>query len=194
MTPGPQSPRSASEELETEWFGAVLALGAWTMFFAALVFTTGYLRLREPWPIAGALVPPLFPLSLGLLSLTGGSVLMHTAHGRLCQVPTARSTPLWSLAGTLALGVGFLGLHAAVASSLWKAGLRLPSGGAHASSFYGLQAAHVLHAAVGLVGLARLGVHLARGAEVLRGLRLWTLYWHFVTVTGLLFFAAVSLP
>jgi heme/copper-type cytochrome/quinol oxidase subunit 3 len=81
-----------------------------------------------------------------------------------------------------------------VVSSLWKAGLRLPSGGAHASSFYGLLAVHALHTLVGVLGLARLMVHVLRGPEVRQRLRLWNLYWHFVTVTGLLLFATVYLP
>jgi cytochrome c oxidase subunit 3 len=192
MTP-PQR-QTTPADTETEWFAAVIALGAWTMFFGTLVFAAGYLRLREPWPAAGALVPPRIPLGIGMLFLASGSVLLHTAHQRLARVPTARGSTLWSLAATLVLGVAFLALQAVVASSLWEAGLRLPSGGTHASSFYGLLSAHALHTVVGVLGLARLLVHVLRGPTARQRLRLWTLYWHFVTVTGLLLFATVYLP
>ncbi|HEX8697817.1 MAG TPA: cytochrome c oxidase subunit 3 [Myxococcaceae bacterium] len=193
LTPG--SPwQDTQDQTGTEWFAAVIALGAWTMFFATLVFAAGYLRLRDPWPIAGALVPPRVTLGLGMLLLAGGSAVLHTAHRRLGRVPTARGPTLWSLAGTLLVGVAFLTLQAVVATSLWKAGLRLPSGGAHASSFYGLQAVHALHTLVGMLGLTRLLVHVLRGAEVRQRLRLWNLYWHFVTVTGWLLFSVVYLP
>jgi heme/copper-type cytochrome/quinol oxidase subunit 3 len=191
----PHRPETTAET-ETEWFAVVIALGAWTMFFGTLVFAAGYLRLREPWPAAGSLVPPRFPLGISMLFLASGSVLLHKAHRRLAYIPTAtaRGHTLWSLAGTLVLGVAFLALQAVVASSLWQAGLRLPSGGTHASSFYGLLSAHALHTGVGVLGLARLLVHMLRGPEARQRLRLWTLYWHFVTVTGLLLFATVYLP
>jgi len=186
--------QQAPADTETEWFAVVIALGAWTMFFGTLVFAAGYLRLREPWPAAGALVPPRVPLAIGMLFLASGSALLHMAHRRLARVPTARGPTLRSLAGALVLGVAFLALQAVVASSLWKAGLRLPSGGTHASSFYGLLSVHALHTVVGVLGLARLLVHVLRGPEARQRLRLWTLYWHFVTVTGLLLFATVYLP
>ena len=198
MSPVLPSVPQWQEAEQTEWFAAVIALGAWLMFFGALVFAAGYLRLRDPWPIAGALVAPRFTLGLGMLLLAGGSVLLHTAQQRLSREPTseptARAATVWSLAATLGLGVAFLSLQAVVATSLWKAGLRLPSGGAHASSFYGLLTVHALHTLVGVLGLARLLVHGVRGPEVRQRLRLWNLYWHFVTVTGLLLFAVVYLP
>jgi cytochrome c oxidase subunit 3 len=172
----------------------VVALGAWTMFFAALAFTVGYLRMRDPWPSAGALTVPRFLPGFGLFLLGCGSGLLRSAHQRLRHDASARGPALRRTFGALALGVAFLSQQAGLASVLWEDGLRLPSGGAHASAFYGLMAVHALHAGVGLIGLARVAVGLTQGSEVRQRLRLWSLYWHFVTVTGLLYFAAVYLP
>jgi cytochrome c oxidase subunit 3 len=165
------------------------------MFFAALVFAVGYLRLREPWPSAGTLAPPLLLPGLGVFLLACGSGLVHRAHGRVRAEPSAPGTTTgWLLAGVIVLGIAFLALQAFLASSFWQKGLRLPSGGSHASAFYGLMAVHAVHVAVGLLGLTRVAVGLARGTDVRQRLRLWNLYWHFVTMTGLLFFGAVYLP
>jgi cytochrome c oxidase subunit 1 len=179
---------------ETQWFGAVIGLGAWAMFFAAVAFTVGYLRLRAPFPTVGALAPPRLLPGIGLLLLACGSGLLHSARKQLHKAPTARNPALWRIFAALGLGVAFLTQQAALAWAQWENGLQLPSGGAYASAFYGLMSVHALHVAAGLLGLARLELGLTRGQDVRQGLRLWNLYWHFVTVTGLLFFAAVYLP
>jgi cytochrome c oxidase subunit 3 len=155
------------------------------MFFAALAFAVSYLRMREPWPTEGALALPRLLPGLGVLLLAIGSGLLHSARRRPAR---------WRLGGAIVLGTAFLMQQALLASSLWNSGLRLPAGGAYASAFYGLMAVHALHAGVGLLGLTRVARGFEQDAHAPQRLRLWTLYWHFVTVTGWLFFAAVYLP
>ncbi|MDY7231349.1 cytochrome c oxidase subunit 3 [Hyalangium rubrum] len=188
-------PTASQADAETQWFGVVVGLGAWTMLFAALAFTVGYLRMREPWPSEGTLSLPRLLPALNLLLLVGGSALMHAALQRLRRAPDTRGAALLRyVGGALGLGAAFLGLQAGLARTLWEAGLRLPSGGAQASAFYGLMGIHATHALVGLVGLTGVAVALHRGKSNTQPLRLWGLYWHFVTCTGWLFYGAVYLP
>jgi cytochrome c oxidase subunit 3 len=156
------------------------------MLFAALAFSVGYLRMRDPWPLAG--MPPLPKIlpavSVGLLGVA--AALLHLG-GR-----GAKALP-WTVGALLALAAS-LAVQGFVMSSLWSAGLKLPQGGAYASAVYGLGAVHGAHAVAGVLGLVRELVRGVRGVEVRGALRLWALYGVFLTVTGLILFAAVYLP
>jgi heme/copper-type cytochrome/quinol oxidase subunit 3 len=160
-------------------FGVTVGLLAWGMFFAALVFAVGFLRLRDPWPPAG---PPPLPRILPVLGvglLAGAAGLLHLgarrAHGRA-----------YVAAALAALG-GALAVQGFVLLTLWRAGLRLPEGGAYASAVHGLGALHAAHVVPGAVGLALRGFR--RGAALMP----WALYGDFLAVTGALVLGAVSL-
>lgn len=169
----------------TAWFGVVVGLSAWAMFFAALAFSVGYLRMREPWPLGGMPPLPWILPAVGVLLLGVAGALLHVG-GRGARVTLF-------VVGALVALVGSLAVQGFVLSTLWSAGLRLPQGGAYASAVYGLGALHGAHVGVGLLGLVRELVRGARGAEVRGAVSLWALYGHFLTVTGLLLFVAVYL-
>jgi heme/copper-type cytochrome/quinol oxidase subunit 3 len=189
MSPGApvEGPFSSTHaDAQTAWFGAVVGLGAWAMFFAALAFSVGYLRMREPWPLGGAVaLPKLLPLA-GVLLLGAAGALLHVG------ARAARSTLF--LLGALVALVAALAAQGFVLSTLWSAGLRLPEGGAYASAVYGLGALHGLHVVAGVLGLARELVRAARGARVRESVQLWSVYGYFLTVTGMILFTAVYLP
>lgn len=186
MTPV-ETPAPAARTEATAWFGVVVGLSAWAMFFAALAFSVGYLRMREPWPLAG--MPPLpkvLPaVAVLLLGVAGG--LLHLGGRR-----AGRATP-W-VAGALVALVGSLAVQGLVLGALWSAGLKLPEGGAYASAVHGLGALHGAHVIAGVLGLVRELVRGVRGVEVRGVVRLWALYGGFLTATGLVLFAAVYLP
>ena len=186
MTPVETPAPAGRTDAGTDWFGAVVALCAWGMLFAALAFSVGYLRMRDPWPLAG--MPPLPKIlpavSVGLLGVA--AALLHLS-GR-----GAKALP-WTVGALVALAAS-LAVQGLVMNSLWSAGLTLPQGGAYASAVYGLGAVHGAHAVAGVLGLVRELVRGVRGVEVRGALRLWALYGAFLTVTGLILFAAVYLP
>ncbi|HLM67114.1 MAG TPA: hypothetical protein VK358_06290 [Longimicrobium sp.] len=186
MTPVETPAPAGRTDAGTAWFGVVVALSAWGMFFAALAFAVGYLRMRDPWPLAG--MPPL-PTILPAVTV----VLLGTAGGLLhLGGRGARAMPF--AVGALGALVASLAVQGFVMSTLWSAGLKLPQGGAYASAVYGLGAVHGAHVAAGLVGLVRELVRGLRGADVRGALQLWAIYGLFLTVTGLILFAAVYLP
>jgi heme/copper-type cytochrome/quinol oxidase subunit 3 len=185
-SPRESPPHAARADAVTDWFGVVVGLAAWAMFFAALAFAVGYLRMREPWPLAG--MPPLPKL------LPAVGVLLLGVAGALLHVGGRGARAMRCLVGALVAVVASLAVQGFVLSTLWGAGLRLPEGGAYASAVYGLGALHGAHVGVGLLGLVRELVRGARGAEVRGAIRLWALYGHFLALTGMLLFTAVYLP
>lgn len=186
MTPVEAPAPAARADESTAWFGVVVGLGAWAMFFAALAFSVGYLRMREPWPLGGMPALPVILPAVSVLLLGAAAVLLYLG-GRGTRVTLMAAGALVALLGSLAVQ-GF------VASTLWSAGLKLPAGGSYASSVYGLGALHGAHVAVGVLGLVRELVRGARGTQVRAAVRLWSVYGLFLAVTGFILFAAVYLP
>jgi heme/copper-type cytochrome/quinol oxidase subunit 3 len=186
MTPVEAPAPAARTDAQTDWLGVMVALSAWAMFFAALAFSVGYLRMRQPWPLVGMPSLPKILPAVAVLLLGMAGALLHVG-GRGARVLLYGVGALGALGASLAVQ-GF------VMSTLWSAGLKLPQGGAYASAVYGLGGLHAAHVVVGLLGLVRELVRGARGAQVRGALRLWALYGHFLAVTGLILFAAVYLP
>jgi cytochrome c oxidase subunit 3 len=181
-----ETPASAARADEgTAWFGVVVGLSAWAMFFAALAFSVGYLRMRDPWPLAGMPELPRILPAVAVLLLGAAGALLHLG-GR-----SARATP-W-VVGALGALLASLGVQGFVLSTLWSAGLKLPQGGAYASAVYGLGALHGAHVVVGVLGVVRELVRGVRGTPVRGAVRLWSLYGFFLAATGLILFTAVYL-
>ncbi|MFL5347452.1 MAG: cytochrome C oxidase subunit III [Hyalangium sp.] len=186
MTPAETPAPPARADEGTAWLGVMVGLSAWAMFFAALAFSVGYLRMREPWPLAGMPVLPKILPAVAVLLLGAAGALLHVG-GRAARVT------LYA-AGALVALVGSLTVQGFVLGTLWSAGLKLPQGGAYASAVYGLGGLHGAHVLVGMLGLMRELVRGVRGREVRGALRLWALYGFFLAATGLILFAAVYLP
>ncbi|MDC0712215.1 cytochrome C oxidase subunit III [Stigmatella sp. ncwal1] len=173
---------SNAQDAATASFGVTVGLLAWGMFFAALAFAVGYLRMRAPWPPAGMpSLPRILPaLGVGLLGAAAG--LLHFG---------ARQEHVRGyVAAALGAQVGFLAVQGFVLSTLWQGGLRLPEGGAYASAVHGLGALHAAHGVAGVMGLALRGF---RRGEVRGAVKLWALYGDFLAATGVLFLVAVYL-
>lgn len=185
-----RSPNAPRER--TALLGMIVFLGSWTMMFGALFFGYALLRARAPaWPPPGMPRLPLAVPALNTAIISFSSValqlaLVWTRRGHVRRVAPA-------LAATLVLGAVFLRLQFQVWGDVYAAGLH-PSAGPYASVFYGLTWIHAIHVAVGLFALALLAVRAFRGAYTParhQGLRLWTLYWHYVGVVWALMFVTV---
>lgn len=172
--------------------GMFIALGAWTMMFAALFFVYLGARARfEVWPPPGV---PHLPVALPALNtaiLLASSGVLAFAVRELGRGRRRLLAPLLGLGMTL--GVAFLGLQLVVWRDLWLAGL-LPSSGLYGSVFYGLTGLHALHVLAGLVvllvvfGRAYGGAYDAEDAYKVR-LVAW--FWHFVDVVWVLMFLSI---
>lgn len=172
----------AQTDAATASFGVRVGLLAWGMFFAALAFAVGYLRMRAPWPPAG--MPPL-PRILPAL----GVVLLVTAAG-LLHFGGRQEHVRRYVASALGAQMGFLVVQGFVLITLWQGGIRLPEGGVYASAVHGLGALHAAHGGIGVMGLALRGF---RSGDVRGEVRLWALYGDFLAATGVLFLVAVYL-
>ena len=163
--------------------------------FGSLFFAYGILRAHSPmWPPPGAPPIPRGLPAVGTVVLGLSSYLLQLGTRRLAQKREAKRVAL-AIGGAAALGFAFLCLQAVVWHGLWLDGL-VPRTGGYGAVFYLLTAFHAAHVVVGLVALS----WLARGVTVGRyhaarqmPLRLWTMYWHFVSAVWLLMFATVYL-
>jgi cytochrome c oxidase subunit 3 len=167
----------------TTTVGMAIFLGAIAMLFAALFFAYAVMRAQAPaWPPTGQAPLPAGTLGLNTLVLVAASLVLHAA--RRGDAARARRGA-WV---ALALGAGFLTAQAAVWRSLVHAGTG-PASGIYGSVFFAISGFHALHVAGGLVAL---GLVAARGAGP-RRLAACTLYWDFVLVVWLLFYAGACL-
>ena len=173
--------------------GMTILLGAWVMLFAALFLAYGVVRVQaDEWPPFGAPRLPLVVPGLNTLLLVASSVVVRLGLARARRGDTATLLPA-TVVATL-LGLAFIGAQIASWRSMLARGL-LPSSGVYGSVFYALTGFHALHVAGGVVVLALLAVHMARGRHrhrsPVRALRLTALYWDFVAIVWVAMYVAV---
>jgi cytochrome c oxidase subunit 3 len=162
-------------------------LGAAAMLFAALLFAYAVMRAQAPaWPPVGQAPLPRLALGLNTLVLFGASLALRASvrASRRNDGASARGRA-WA---SWALGAGFLVGQIAVWRSLVASGAG-PASGIYGSVFFAISGLHALHVTGGLLALA---LTAARGAS-LRRLRACALYWDFVLVVWLVFFAGACL-
>lgn len=182
-----RSPREKSDT--TAFLGMVLFLASWAMMFAALFFAYGMVRSRaEAWPPPEAPRLPLHLAGLATLLLGASSAALQ---GALASARRARPRAIAPAVGVAALlAIAFLATQLVTWSRLAGVGL-VPSSGPFGSVLYAMSGFHALHVAVGVGALFVLFVRALRGAYSAPrhlGLRLWSLYWHFVGVVWLAIF------
>ncbi len=186
-----------TREAVTARVGMIVFVSGWTMMFGALL--VAYLLLRSgqpeaaPWPPAGLpRVPRALPtVATCVLAASSWALTLAIASIRAAR-PRALRAWLWA---TLLLAVVFLGLQTTTWLRMEQLGLA-PRSSLYAASFFGLTLFHALHVVVGLLGLASLLPRAHRGAfsaHQYTALRSWALYWHFVDVAWVVFYAAVVL-
>jgi len=173
----------SAREDATATIGMTIFLGAVAMLFAALFFAYAVMRAQAPaWPPAGQTRLPLGALGLNTLVLAAASLTLRGARAAAARGEGARARRrAWA---ALALGAAFLAAQAGVWRNLVHAGVG-PASGVYGSVFFAISGLHALHVAGGLVAL---GLVAARGVTR-RRLGACALYWDFVLVVWLLFFA-----
>jgi heme/copper-type cytochrome/quinol oxidase subunit 3 len=179
----------------TSRVGMIVFIGGWTMMFGALL--VAFLLLRsgisaEYWP------PPGVPrLDLSLPTIATGALLASSGvlHLAIVAVRGARPRALVAyLVAGITLAVSFLVLQLLAWRYMLLRGMQ-PTASLYAASFFGLTIFHALHALVGVIGLSSLVPRARRGAFGAHdhlAVRNWTLYWHFVGIMWLVFFAAIA--
>jgi heme/copper-type cytochrome/quinol oxidase subunit 3 len=177
------------EDEGTARLGMIVFLASWAMMFGSLFFAYGVLRLRmSAWPPPGATPLPLGVPLLNTAVLLGSSAALERSVRQRTQHLMGRSARRW-LGLTVALGLLFVGLQLELWWGLLRTGLHWGQG-TLAAVVYGLTVFHALHVLVGLVGL---GTVWAAERPRLLSWRLWTTYWHFVSVVWAGIFLVVFL-
>jgi cytochrome c oxidase subunit 3 len=167
--------------------GTLLFLAVWALLFAALLGVFGYLRLRAGgWPPPGLATPPWGLPVVNSAVLIAAGLNLELARKKLL------SPRRWAAKGFLltawTLGALFLSLQVLLWTWLIEAGVTARDGGAYAAALYGLTGFHAAHVLVGLLALGWLSVRSLLGTLTparSMALRLWALYWRFITVAWL---------
>jgi heme/copper-type cytochrome/quinol oxidase subunit 3 len=177
--------------------GMIAFICGWTMMFAALL--TAYVLLRTSqasgytWPPAGV---PRIPRELPSVATLVLVVSSFTMNAALAGIRGASRAALVRWLGvTVLLAIAFLVMQTITWVHLSALGLA-PGKSLYAASFFGLTIFHALHVVVGIGGLLSLLPRAQRGAFSAHdhvAVRSWALYWHFVDVAWIAFFAAVVL-
>ncbi|MEX1022003.1 MAG: cytochrome c oxidase subunit I [Dehalococcoidia bacterium] len=187
------------------WWGVVLLMVTEAVIFGG--FTSSYLMIRgdaPAWPLGGIDPPDLLVPALAIGVLVAGSLVVHWADRgmRFGDVRRARA----GLAAGAVLGVVFLAMHA---SQLLRAEFAHDTN-AYGSLYYAITIVHGAHLAAGIGMLLwtiarsrieRFALRPEGSAESPAdaeapgeaNVRHVALYWHFVTLAGLLMFAVMYL-
>jgi heme/copper-type cytochrome/quinol oxidase subunit 3 len=186
--------RERSKEL-TNAVGMIVALGAWTMMFASLLFVYFGLRSQaRAWPPPGLPPMPLLLPSINTAIMLASSFTVARSLTRL-RAGRFDEAKRW-MALSFALGLSFVVLQGLLWHGMWTAGITTTTG-TYGAVFYALTVLHALHVGAGLVVLGYLvAVALRRSAamrERVITLRLCGMFWHFVDAVWLVMFLALFL-
>lgn len=186
--PAPVKPRQ-----EVAWWAMALLCATEAAFFAYLLMSYFYLSLRSPaWPPPGIEAPRLVRPSVMTALLVSSSVVLWWAERGIEQGRERRLRI--GLAGTMLLGAAFVTLQ--VLEYRRELSVMLPGTHAYASVFYTTTAFHGAHVAFGLLLLlftlarALLG-HFGEHSHL--GVKVTSLYWHFVDAVWLVIFTTLYL-
>jgi cytochrome c oxidase subunit III len=177
----------------TAAIGMTVFLGSGAMMFASLFCAFAFLRTGSAsWPPYGLAPLPRLAPSLSTLVLLLSSGCLYRARRATAALENRRASGWMGWAA--GLGAVFIASQLQLWAHLRHLGLYVNSGGPYSSAVYALTGIHAAHALVGVVALAQLAGLLRRGRRDLQtGVRLWSMYWHFVLGTWLILFALVFL-
>ena len=186
--PAPVQPRQ-----EVGWWAMALVCATEAAFFAYLLMSYFYLALNSPtWPPPGIEDPKIRLPSIMTVLLLSSSVVLYWGERGIAQGKQLRLRVC--LAITILLGAVFVALQA----TEYHRELRtvVPGTHAYASIFYTTTGFHGAHVTFGLLLLlytlarALLG-HFGEHAHL--GVKVTSLYWHFVDVVWLFIFTLLYL-
>ena len=189
----PRLPAPARPRQEVGWWAMALVCATEAAFFAYLLMSYFYLALRSPsWPPPGIAAPRLRLPSIMTALLVSSSVVLYWGEKGIEQGHQRRLRIGVGVA--FLLGAGFVTLQAME----YRRELRvmLPGAHAYASIFYTTTGFHGAHVTFGLLLLlytltrALLGHFDARSHL---GVKVASLYWHFVDVVWLFIFTLLYL-
>lgn len=184
----------ARRQDNTATIGMLIFLASWAMMFAACFYS--YINLRIAgggWPPDGM---PGLPLKLPAANTLVMALSSLTLHRGVQAIGKGESAKLIRyLIATLGLGCLFFALQVTLWQSMMAQNLTHQTG-AYGSAFYFMTGFHALHV---LVGLAMLAVQVPKAvlgklsAESHHGLKLVSMFWHFVDLAWLATFVMVFL-
>ena len=192
MTPLTQSEIIARKKENTATIGMLIFLGSWAMMFAACFYSYTLLRISAGgWPPDGMPDLPKVLPALNTLILLASSFSLHKAILAVRE-GNQKSMVRW-LTATPLLGFAFTGLQVLLWTQMTGEGLTYQTG-SYGSAFYFLTAFHALHVIVGLGMLLSTLPKAYRGvytADSHQGIKLVSMFWHFVDLIWILMFLFV---
>lgn len=196
-----------ARERRADAFAMWIFVGSEAMLFGAILLV--FFMARISYGAAFAAASQRLSLPLGTLNtvvLITSSFAMALAH--LYASAGRWRAALWSLAATVLLGLGFLGIKAAEYTMEFREGIAPVLGApftydgpdrVHAEFFFGLYFAmtslHALHLIGGIVVIAGMLMFWTRANEAsrLRRVHAIGLYWHFVDIVWVFLFPVLYL-
>jgi cytochrome c oxidase subunit III len=172
-------------------FGLALFLVSLSVLFVAGLVAYAVVRARAPsWPPAGtAPLPWTLWLSTALLVVSSGTIHLALRGARAGAQGQVRA----GLALTSLLAVGFL-VGQGVSWNIMAAGRILPTRDLYGFTFFVLTALHAVHVIGGAIPLAVAtwrGWRGAYGPDEHEGVKLVSMYWHFLDVVWLVLFGTL---
>lgn len=183
---------SASPEHE-DWFASLeqqqhaARFGMWIFLATEVLLFGGLFALFASYRVQ---FPGVFHEAIAhadkILGSVNTAVLLVSSTLVACSVHMLRAGRIaatkWLLAGTMVLGVTFLGIKAIEWTTHFHQGLR-PGQGPFWSLYFGMTGLHALHVIIGLIVLGTMLGGLVRGtltAENHHRLEIGAIYWHLV--------------
>jgi cytochrome c oxidase subunit III len=178
-------------------------LGMWlfitsdVLTFTALLVAYTYSRLSSPdWSRPFPFYPAILFSTAMTVVLLFSSLTMVMAVAAAAR--GARATAVKWVLGTMAGGLGFIGLHLREWLHLIDEGLRPgvnPWGGSplFGAIFFGITGLHMTHVAIGVIYLGIIALGFGRGKFSSEDVEVSGLYWHFVDLVWMFVFPLVYL-
>jgi cytochrome c oxidase subunit 3 len=198
---------SDMQTFHVHWGKAMMWIFLLSDTFIFSCFLTGYMKVRitttDPWPIPSEVFALSFggdPIPLILIAIM--TFILITSSGTMALAVNMayrrdRTTTMWLMFATAALGASFVGMQAFEWTKLIvEEGVRPwgnPMGAAQfGSAFFMITGFHGLHVSAGVIYLTVIALRVKRGFYEEKGydiVEIAGLYWHFVDLVWVFIFA-----